>query len=45
MAGMADYECVMSRAAEAFLEWRMVPAPRRGEIVREIANELRLHQA
>lgn len=44
MAGMADYECVMSRAAEAFLEWRMVPAPRRGEIVREIANELRLHQ-
>jgi aldehyde dehydrogenase (NAD+) len=43
-AGMADYECVMARAAEAFLEWRMVPAPRRGELVREIANELRLHQ-
>jgi aldehyde dehydrogenase (NAD+) len=43
-AGMADYECVVSRAAESFLEWRMVPAPRRGEIVREIANELRLHQ-
>jgi aldehyde dehydrogenase (NAD+) len=43
-AGMADYECVMARAADAFLEWRMVPAPRRGEIVREIANELRLHQ-
>jgi aldehyde dehydrogenase (NAD+) len=44
MAGIADYECVMSRAAESFLEWRMVPAPRRGEIVREIANELRLRQ-
>ena len=43
-AGIADYECVMERASEAFLEWRMVPAPRRGEIVREIANELRLHQ-
>ncbi len=43
-AGMADYECVMARASEAFLEWRMMPAPRRGEIVREIANELRLHQ-
>jgi aldehyde dehydrogenase (NAD+) len=43
-AGLADYECVMARAAEAFLEWRMVPAPRRGELVREIANELRLHQ-
>jgi aldehyde dehydrogenase (NAD+) len=43
-AGIADYECVMARAAEAFLEWRMVPAPARGEIVREIANELRLHK-
>jgi L-aminoadipate-semialdehyde dehydrogenase len=43
-AGMADYECVMARASEAFLEWRMIPAPRRGEIAREIANELRLHQ-
>lgn len=44
-AGMADYECVMARASEGFLEWRMVPAPRRGEIVREIANELRLHKS
>jgi aldehyde dehydrogenase (NAD+) len=43
-AGIGDYERVMSRAAEAFLEWRMIPAPRRGEIVREIASELRLHQ-
>ena len=40
-AGPADYECVVARAAEAFLDWRMVPAPKRGEIVREIANELR----
>jgi aldehyde dehydrogenase (NAD+) len=43
-AALADYEFVMARAAEAFLEWRMIPAPRRGEIVREIGNELRLHQ-
>ena len=43
-AGPADYECVVSRAAEAFLEWRMIPAPKRGEIVREIANELRAHK-
>jgi len=40
-AGPADYECVVARAAEAFVDWRMVPAPKRGEIVREIANELR----
>jgi aldehyde dehydrogenase (NAD+) len=41
LAGPADYEAVMARASEAFLDWRMVPAPRRGEIVREIADELR----
>ena len=40
-AGPADYECVVARAAEALLDWRMVPAPKRGDTVREIANELR----
>ncbi|HEY2012787.1 MAG TPA: aldehyde dehydrogenase family protein [Bryobacteraceae bacterium] len=45
LAGPADYECVMERAAEAFLAWRMVTAPKRGEIVREIADELRAHKA
>jgi aldehyde dehydrogenase (NAD+) len=45
MAGPEDYELVMSRAHEAFFDWRMVPAPKRGEIVREIANELREHKA
>ena len=44
-AGPADYECVVARAQEAFLDWRMVPAPKRGEIVREIAGELRVHKA
>jgi aldehyde dehydrogenase (NAD+) len=45
MAGPADYECVVARASEAFRDWRMVPAPKRGEIVREIAVELRAHKA
>ncbi len=44
-AGPADYECVVSRASEAFPDWRMMPAPKRGEIVREIADELRAHKA
>jgi aldehyde dehydrogenase (NAD+) len=44
-AGPADYECVVARAQEAFLDWRMIPAPKRGEIVREIAGELRAHKA
>ncbi len=43
-AAKADYEYVMEHATAAFAEWRLVPAPRRGEIVREIGNELRLHQ-
>jgi aldehyde dehydrogenase (NAD+) len=41
MAGPADYELVMARASQAFLEWRMVPAPQRGQIVRAIGDELR----
>jgi aldehyde dehydrogenase (NAD+) len=43
-AGPPDYEYVVAQAHEAFLDWRMVPAPKRGEIVREIANELRAHK-
>jgi aldehyde dehydrogenase (NAD+) len=44
-AGPEDYEYVVAQAQEAFLEWRMIPAPKRGEIVRGIANELRAHKA
>ena len=36
-----DYEDVVHRAAEAFAYWRQVPAPKRGEIVRQIGNALR----
>jgi aldehyde dehydrogenase (NAD+) len=44
MAGADDYETVVARASEAFLDWRMVPAPKRGDLVREIGNELREHR-
>lgn len=44
LASLMDYERVVVQASEAFVEWRMIPAPRRGEIVREIASELRLHK-
>jgi len=44
LAGPADYEYVVTRAREAFLDWRMMPAPQRGEIVRQIALELREHK-
>jgi aldehyde dehydrogenase (NAD+) len=44
-AGPSDYEKVVRRAEEAFLEWRMMPAPKRGEVVRAIGDELRAHKA
>jgi aldehyde dehydrogenase (NAD+) len=40
-ASDADYEKIMSTAVEAFKEWRNVPAPKRGEVVRQIGNKLR----
>ena len=36
-----DYDKVLSTAAEAFKVWRMVPAPKRGEIVRQFGQRLR----
>jgi aldehyde dehydrogenase (NAD+) len=37
----AEYEQVISQARDAFLEWRKVPAPVRGDAVRRIGNALR----
>jgi len=39
-----DYQIVMGKAQAAFGRWRMVPAPVRGQIVREIGCLLREHQ-
>lgn len=36
-----DYAKVMQAATEAFKVWRMVPAPKRGEVVRQIGDKLR----
>ncbi len=41
MAGAATYDEVVTGAVQAFQEWRMVPAPKRGEVVRELGNLLR----
>lgn len=37
----ADYQAAMAKAEEAFKTWRLVPAPKRGEIVRQMGDELR----
>jgi len=39
-----QYDAAVVRAEQTFLRWRMLPAPRRGEIIREIAGELRTHK-
>ena len=36
-----DYEAVMAAATAAYPEWRTMPAPQRGEIVRQFGNKLR----
>lgn len=40
-ASLEDYEKVMAGAQNSFREWRSVPAPQRGEIVRQIGNSVR----
>jgi len=37
----SEYEACITKAQEAFKTWRMVPAPERGEIVRQFGEELR----
>lgn len=40
-ASEKDYEDIIRKAEEAFKVWRKYPAPKRGEIVRQIGNKLR----
>jgi aldehyde dehydrogenase (NAD+) len=39
-----DYEKVMSAATSAFKSWRTVPAPKRGDMVRQFGDKLRSHK-
>lgn len=39
-----DYEAAVAKAQEAFKSWRLVPAPKRGEIVRQMGEELRKYK-
>lgn len=40
----AEYEATLSTAAAAFKTWRKMPAPQRGEIVRQYGEALRKHK-
>jgi len=43
-ASAEDYEAVIASAAEAAAAWRRVPAPKRGEAIRLLGEELRRHK-
>ena len=40
-ANVDDYDVIIKKSLEAFEEWRKVPAPIRGQLVREMGNALR----
>ena len=40
----AEYNRVIKTSQKAFTDWRQVPAPKRGEIVRQYGEELRKHK-
>ncbi|MFC2061618.1 aldehyde dehydrogenase family protein [Elusimicrobiota bacterium] len=37
----SEYEAIVLKSQEAFKDWQMIPAPKRGEIVRQMALKLR----
>jgi aldehyde dehydrogenase (NAD+) len=39
-----EVETILSNSERAFQQWRQVPAPRRGELVRLLGEKLRLHK-
>jgi aldehyde dehydrogenase (NAD+) len=44
VATKQEYELAIEKAAEAFGHWRSVPAPKRGEMVRQFGDALRVHK-
>jgi L-aminoadipate-semialdehyde dehydrogenase len=44
LASEQDYEKIVAQGQIAFKQWRVVPAPKRGEIVRQIGLELRKYK-
>ncbi len=43
-ASSEDYERVAAASVRAFEQWRTWPAPKRGEVVRQLGDELRRHK-
>jgi aldehyde dehydrogenase (NAD+) len=44
LCSMGDYHRAIKHSLSAFLQWREIPAPHRGEIIRQIGQSLRDHK-
>ena len=44
-ATVEEYEQTVTAAQKAFESWRLLPAPKRGDVVRRLGNALREHKA
>lgn len=44
IASQSEYQTVITTAEKAFLAWRQVPAPKRGDIVRQIGDAFRKYK-
>jgi aldehyde dehydrogenase (NAD+) len=44
VTSVTDVDAVVARSHAAYLRWRMLPAPQRGELVRLLGNVLRSHK-
>ncbi len=44
-ASKEDYDNIVDRLEDSFKKWRMVPAPKRGEVIRLLGLELRKYKA
>jgi aldehyde dehydrogenase (NAD+) len=39
-----EFDAILGRCHDAFFRWRTVPAPKRGEVVKALGEELRTHK-
>jgi aldehyde dehydrogenase (NAD+) len=44
VCSLEDYQQVIQQAQQAFKQWRTWPAPKRGEVVRQVGDELRKYK-
>jgi aldehyde dehydrogenase (NAD+) len=40
-----EFDAILSKTHAAFASWKLVPAPKRGEVVKALGDELRKHKA